>query len=247
MRLVLHLILLLVFTALPVRAQTLAILTEELMPYNYSDPATGRPVGFAVDIVHALLSQTGIKPAKGAIQIFPWVRAYNMLEKNKNTLLFSMARSEAREHLFKWVGPIAPRHIWFWKLRSRKDVIAHTVEDVKKYRVAGAIGFATSIYLESRGFRLEYVSSPKLAFLMLTHKRVDVFTATDLIAAYYMKNIGHRFFDLEKLVSLDNRYDYYLALNKETADDIVAKLQNALDRMKANGEYENIRLAYLNP
>lgn len=240
-----HIVLLLFLTVLPARSETLNILTEELMPYNYTDSATGKPVGFAVDIVQSLLKRTGIKPARGAIQVFPWVRAYKMLERNKNTLLFLMARSDSRKDLFKWVGPIAPRHIWFWKLKLRKDVIANTIEDVKKYRVAGAIGFATSVYLESLGFRLEYVSSPRLAFLMLVHQRVEFFTGTDLIAAFYMKDIGRSFSGLEKMVSLDSRYDYYLALNRETSDSIVEKLQNALGRMKEDGAYEKIRLRYL--
>ena len=42
-----------------------------------------------------------------------------------------------------------------------------------------------------------------------------------------------------------SRVDLYLALNKETPDELVQKLQKALDEMRAQGELGTIKNGYL--
>lgn len=144
------------------QAHELQILTEELKPYNYLDESTGNPAGFAVDVVNLLLKQTGIKAANDKIKIYPWARAYKIAQKQKNTLLFTMARTSPRESLFKWVGPIAPRCIWLWKLKEREDIVIRSFEEAKNYSVGGPIGHAATQYIESLHFKVIYAPSPKL-------------------------------------------------------------------------------------
>ena len=40
-------------------------------------------------------------------------------------------RSGKREGLFKWVGPLAPRKMWLYKLKKRKDINVKTLEDAR--------------------------------------------------------------------------------------------------------------------
>ncbi len=49
----------------------------------------------------------------------------------------------------------------------------------------------------------------------------------------------------QRVIKIDDRYDYYLALNKNTEDEIVSQLQRSLEVMKKDGSYEKIRQAYL--
>ena len=67
----------------------------------------------------------------------------------------------------------------------------------------------------------------------------------ELAAAYQINKQGKSFSELEKLVSLDDRYDYYLALNKNTSNKIIYRLQSALEDMKKDGTYEKIKQLYL--
>jgi polar amino acid transport system substrate-binding protein len=58
-----------------------------------------------------MLTIAGAKKSRADIKIWPWARGYETALKEKNTVLFSTTRTEARENLFKWVGPIMPSRI----------------------------------------------------------------------------------------------------------------------------------------
>ena len=51
-------------------------------------------------------------------------------------MIYTIYRSEKREDLFKWIGPITPpTRIYLVKLKSRKLPPINSVEDIKKYKV----------------------------------------------------------------------------------------------------------------
>lgn len=225
-------------------ADNLKILTEEMPPYNYSDE-NNEAAGFSTEIVKELLKRTGLKAANRKISIYPWARSYKMIQEDRNSMLFSMTRSEEREKLFKWVGPIASRTIWLWKLKERKDITIGSLEDAKRYKIGAVLGFASTKYMKELGFSLDLCNSEETNFRKLIVQRFEMLTALELAAAYHMNKQGKSFSQLEKLVKLDDRYDYYLALNINTSDEIVNRLQNALDNMKKDGTYEKIKQVYL--
>ena len=226
------------------QAEELTIITEEMPPYNYSDE-NKTAAGFSTEIVKELLRRTEIAIADGKIKVYPWARAYMIIEKNKNVLVYSMTRSEERENLFKWVGPIASRTIWFWKLKERNDIVVNSLQDAKKYKVGAVLEFSSANYMKSLGFDLDLCTSEERNFKKLIANRIDMLTALELSAAYHMKKQHRDLNDLEKLVRLDDRYDYYLALNINTSDEIVNKLQIALDNAKKDGTYQKIKELYL--
>jgi len=114
-------------------AQELKLITENAPPNSFmiNDKLTGR----AVEIVQAVLKEIGMTKQK--INIYPWARGYNMLETRQNIALFATSRTQHRENLFKWAGPISNNEVNFYKLKSRKDIHATTFEDLKKYSVGG--------------------------------------------------------------------------------------------------------------
>lgn len=78
-------------------------ITEEYKPYNYAD-ASGAPTGLAVELLQLVWKKTNT-PAQ-PVTIMPWARGYYLLTQKPNAVLFSTARTQAREDLFKWVCPI---------------------------------------------------------------------------------------------------------------------------------------------
>ena len=225
-------------------ADKLKIFTEEMPPYNYSDE-NNEATGFSTEIVKELLKRSGLGIADGEIKVYPWARAYMILQKEKNVMLFSTTRSEEREKLFKWVGPIASRTIWFWKLKKRKNIRVSSLDDAKQYKVGAVREFASARYMTELGFNLDLCNSEEQNFRKLIAHRIDILTALELAAAYHMNKQGKSFGQLERLVKLDDRYDYYLVLNLNTSDEIINSLQNALEDMKKDGTYEKIKQLYL--
>ena len=81
----------------PSSLATLTYLTEQYKPYNYQ--AAGEPpAGLAVELLHRIWRQT--ETAEQPIQVLPWPRAYNQLNVQPDTVLFSTARTKEREPLF---------------------------------------------------------------------------------------------------------------------------------------------------
>ncbi len=220
------------------------VLTEDVPPNSYLDD-NGRAAGFCVEIVNEMMDRGNVKITGGRILVLPWARGYAMLQKKKNVILFSTVRTEKRENMFKWVGPIAPRVISLWKLRTRKDIVAHSFSDVRSYTVGAVLGFASTTYMEELGFNLDYTTDEMLNFKKLLAGRFDMLTTHDLAAAYQMRLLGRSFNQLERVIILDDSHAYYIAINKETPDEIVIQLQTALDAMKADGAYEDISQRYL--
>lgn len=221
-------------------AAELNVLTEEMPPFNYSNEKK-EAAGFSTEIVLELLKRTDIKAAGGKIKVLPWARAYSMIQEEKNVMLYSMTRTREREKQFKWVGPIAPRTIWLWKMKERKDIKIVSLEDAKKYRLGAVRAFASTNYLTTLGFRLDLCNSEEANFKKLIAGRIDILSALELAAAYQMRKLNQSFNQLDRLIKLDDRYLYYFALNIDTSDEIVNSLQRALEEIKNDGTYEKIR------
>ena len=227
------------------RAQELKVMTEELPPLNYLDKESGRAAGFSTEIVRALLKNAGIGVSGGRIEIYPWPRACRILEENADAMLFSMTRTEARENKYKWVGPLADRTVWLWKLKSRDDIRIESLQDAKQYKIGGVYEFAVSKRLQSMGFHVEMTNAIEQNWRKLFAERIDLGTALEIEAAFHLKNIGRNFDELQRLVKVEDRYAFYIALNRNTPDRIAEMLQNALDDMKADGAYDKIKHRYL--
>ena len=236
----------LIFMSSISQAQELLIFTEELPPLSYFNKTEQKVDGFSVRIVEELLTRTGIKPVGGEISIYPWARAIKIVEEKPNAMLFSTAKTEARTPKFKWVGPIAPRSIWLWKLRERTDIKVRTLEEAKKYITGGVYEFASSRNLIEKGFKVEMAAGVYQNWKKLLAHRIDLITAVDMEAAYYLRQWGRRLDDLEKTVLLDDKSMFYIALNKTAPDELVGLLQAALDAMKSDGTYDRIKNEFIN-
>ncbi len=110
-------------------------LTEEYKPYNFSNES-GAPTGLAVELLQQVWQKTNTP--QQPITIMPWARGYYLLTQKPNVVLFSTARTEARDPLFKWACPIGYAEIVLMGLAKSPVTIAK-LEDAEKYNI-GACG-----------------------------------------------------------------------------------------------------------
>lgn len=85
------------------------LLTENYPPFNMSvndkNFARGDNIdGLSTDIVREMFKRANVKYRLSLR--FPWSRIYKLTLQKRNYGLFSTTRTEAREDLFKWVGPL---------------------------------------------------------------------------------------------------------------------------------------------
>ena len=224
--------------------QEILVLTEDYKPFQYKDEK-GQLVGFGLDLITLMFKDAGINMKGGKIYLYPWARAYKVLQEEKNTAVFMTVRSEKRENLFKWVGPLAPRKMWLFKLRKRKDIQVKTLEDAKRYRVGGYKSSADTVYMIELGLKPYLVPHQHLITRMLVKGRFDLMSSLELTMSDRLRDLGLPYDIVEKTILLDGRYDYYLALNKQTSDVIVNRLQASLDKIKKYSTYDQLKNKYL--
>ncbi len=225
-------------------SQEMLVLSEEYTPYQYNDEQ-GQLTGFGIELITLIFKEAGITMQEGQIQIYPWARTYKMLLETENSVAFMTTRNDQRENLLKWVGPLAPRKMWLYKLRERTDIRIETLEDAKKYVVGGYRSSQTD-YLIELGFpNLEIVPQEKLNIRKLLKGRVDLISSLELTIVARLKDMGLSYDVVEKAILFDGRFDYYLAINQQTSDALVNRMQDAFDKIKQSGAYDKIKNTYL--
>jgi polar amino acid transport system substrate-binding protein len=228
-----------------VNSQELLVLTEEFKPYQYQDE-NGRPTGFMVELIDTVFEKAGIAMEGGAVRIDVWEKDYETLLGTDNAAAFMTVRTTDRETLLKWVGPLAPRDTWLYKLKKRGDIQVKTLDDAKAYKIGGYQSAQTD-YLIALGFpNVDIAPQERMNVARLLSGEVDMVPSLEPMMSQRLKDLGESDDAVEKVILFDDRFDYYLALNPHVSDDVVDRLQAALDAAKADGTYDRLKAKYIN-
>ncbi len=222
----------------------IVFMTEQYPPYNFEED--NKLKGIAVDTLALMLQRAGSKQTREDIKLLPWARGYKRLLSKPNTCLFSTTRTEEREHLFKWVGPIAPESVGLIARKDRNIKIG-SVEDIEKHNIGTIRDDVAEQYLISAGISvddMERVPKTMQNIKKLNRGRIDLWAYDENVAMWELKANGFNPADYESVYVL-GRKNQYLACHKGTSDSVIQKLQAALDTLKADGEYEKILDRYV--
>ena len=220
------------------------LLTENFPPFNMAvdDKNFARDDGIdgiAADIVREMFKRAGINYT--LTLRFPWDRLYRLTLDKPNYGLFSTTYTEERKPLFKWVGPLAKTG-WVLLAAPGSDIKVSSLQDAAKYRVGAYKNDAVSQHLESK--KLQPINSLRdqenVAKLM--SGKIDLWATTDPVGRYIAKQEGASGL---QVVLRFNSAELFLALNKETPDEVVERLQKALDELRNEGFVDEITSSYL--
>ncbi len=223
----------------------LKIMTEEYPPYNFKSENLAK--GIAVDMMVQVLQKMGSTQKRENIIFFPWARGYNETLQVPNTCLFSTTRTEEREDLFKWVGPVGINKL---VLTARKDrhIKIDSFEDLKKYKIGVIFEDVAEQVLIEKGINkedLESVSKTVHNIKKLNSERIDLWGYGEDTAKWEIKKQGFEPNDYETVYIIQSK-DLYFAFYKETDDALINQFQKALDELKEAGEYQKVLDHYLN-
>lgn len=218
--------------------------TEEWPPYNYPD-ATGKLTGFSTEVLQRLLVKAKVSMP---IKLFPWVRAYHTAETRPNTLIYTLARIPEREGRFIWVGPIAPRESYLFRLANRTDIQPKTLQESAKYITGVVRADVSERELISKGWvegkNLDISSDDNTVFRKLKVGLIDLLPSSELSALYRAHQM-HFDHELVKVLSLVKQGGFYIGVNKGSDPAVVARLQKAMEELKQSGELNAIYKSYL--
>lgn len=220
-------------------ASEIRILTEEFPPYDFTGDG-GEVEGISTEVVREVLAKLAMEVE---IEVFPWARAYRLASRNPNTMLFSVVRTQEREALFHWVGVVCEVRSYLFRLKSRTDIAAGKLSDLKEYSIGVVRGWAGQKYLQRNGFtRLQEVAVSGLNIRKLLSGRVDLIEDYEANLVYRMKRLGLDPNVVEKVYfNADISGPLYAVFSKDTADDVIERFRDAFSAVHLSGRYDAIQ------
>ena len=223
---------------------SMVLLTENFPPYNMAKNGKNfaqneNIEGIAVDILRETFKRAGI-PYSMTLR-FPWQRIYQLALENPGYGVFVTARVPEREQLFKWVGPLGPDD-WVLLARGDSSITLTSLEQARQYRVGAYKGDAIALSLEKQGLAPVIVLRDQDNAKKLQAGQIDLWATGAPAGQFLARQVGISGF---KTVLRFNQAELFLALNKDVPDEVVSKLQKALDELRAEGVVEKIRANYL--
>lgn len=222
----------------------LVLLTENFPPYNMAKNGKNfaqnqNLEGIAVEVLRETFKRADI-PYNMTLR-FPWQRIYDLAIANPGYGVFVTARVPDREALFKWVGPIGPDD-WVLLARANSPIAINSLEEAAQYRIGAYKGDVIAVSLEKQGLKPIIVLRDQDNARKLLAGYIDLWATGDPAGKFLARQVGISGF---KTVLRFNQAELYLALNKEVPDEVVNKLQAAMDELRAEGVIEKIRAKYL--
>lgn len=222
---------------------TLHFYSEHFPPYNYEQDGVAK--GINSEIVLGMCHHAQLHCD---VRFYPWLRAMENAQKDPAGGLFSIVKTNKRTPLFQWVGTLASSHSYLYKLKKRQDIQLSSLSDAKQFGIAVANGDIFQELLLEQGFvagknLLDFPTKSAPIELFLKGK-VDLVIGSAVVMPAWLAPYKASMADVEQIMELVTLGNNYLALNLNVSADVRQRLQQALDSMKASGEYQHIIDSY---
>lgn len=221
------------------------VVTELFDRFQYIDQ-NDELTGYSVAVVNELIALAGDQQQ---IEIYPWTVAFKKALDQKNTMIFSIARTIDREDKFIWVGRLFHEPIYFWTLKKLNIPEVSNFEDLKSYTIAVVKDANSHDYLLRNDFPNIYVMASTFSnndsltrMKMLNGHRADMVIASEPDVVNAIKHIGLGRDALQKVYHdghLNN--DLYIAFNKESDVTLVSKYQKAFKSLEDSGRIKKLK------
>jgi polar amino acid transport system substrate-binding protein len=216
------------------------IITEEFPPFNYAGP-DGKATGLATDMVNGILTRLN---QKAEIEILPWSEGYSHAVAGPKIALYSTVRTDEREHLFKWVGPIAS---YDYTLYAKNGSVL-TINSLDAVRKAGTIGVVKDdarhqFLLQNRFENILTCDTDAGCLRNLTSGKTDLWLGSSVSLAAVAQKEGIDTSSFKGVYSV-RTVPLYIAFSNDTSDSMITGWQDALDAMKRDGTLDTIQRKY---
>ncbi|MCD4680503.1 MAG: transporter substrate-binding domain-containing protein [Bacteroidales bacterium] len=215
---------------------TLQIYTEHYPPLTFMD-SYGDITGFGSDIVFEIMKRN---KEFFDITLSQWNIGYEMALTNPNFSLFTMDRTEIRDTLFQWVGPLGTNTTYFFT-KAGSGIVINSIDDAKNLSAVGTVSsWYSDQYLQQLGFtNLVSDGDPLVVTEMLMNGDVDAFVCSEITFPDLLEGLGYQYSQVVPEFAL-MASDYYIAFSKNTSSSIVSQWQEKLDEIKLDGTYDAI-------
>jgi len=220
------------------QAQTIRAVTEAT-PWTYL--RDGKPAGSATEIVEMTLQRAGFSDYR--LALYPWARAYDIALHEPDVLIFMIARTAARESLFKWVGEFMEMNYYLFRLRGRDEIGVANLTDAQRYTIGVLRDDVRHQYLQAKGHARLVVSAESIDnFRKLLNRQVDLVALTDTEATSLCGQLQIDCGRIEKVHTLrEMSTGLYMAYSAATPDSVVQRTRAAFEQVKATGALKRLQ------
>ncbi|MGF1697055.1 transporter substrate-binding domain-containing protein [Vibrio lamellibrachiae] len=217
----------------------LVFLTEEYPPANFMK--NGQLTGYSVDLLYAasVSVEDSLDDAHVVLQV--WSDAYRSALTKPNTVVFSTTRTEHREELFQWVGPIAEVKVVVMAKKGSGIKITSPIE-MARYKI-GVVedDIGEQLLLDLGVPRAAMLEASDVVVLaeLLTKNRIDLIAYSERTAYWYASQAGIDSDIFVPVYTLKEGYTYY-AFNTDSDPALVKKLQQGIDNVKESVNEDGI-------
>ncbi|MDR7331860.1 transporter substrate-binding domain-containing protein [Roseateles asaccharophilus] len=172
------------------------------------------------------------------LQAMPIPRALSTGAATPGSCLVGMTRTPEREAQFQWAGPLASGALVVYA-RGDDTRLLQTPADLRGHGVVVQRDSAPAAWLRQQGITAQEVSQPVTALRMLQAGRIDFWLANELSAAPAIQAEGGNAIKAHLVVM---RIDAYIACHPGTPAELTARLHQALQKMRRQGDLAHFGL-----
>lgn len=218
-------------------AQKLVIYSEPAPPFQVPPSGDAPATGFAVEIVRALQREVGTNEP---IQFVEWARGFYEAQHTPNVMLFTAARTEEREKLFRWLGPFfTVEYLLVAKKHRFRSTL--TTEQAKGLKIIGTVkGDARDQILRDAGFsNLEQATTAALNIRKLQAGRIDAYATSNVAWKEQIRKEGFNPEEYEAVYPI-RVIPVYCVFSPATDPEIFAAWERAFKTIAANGTLKRL-------
>lgn len=224
-------------------APSLMMVTEEFKPFNYIEQ--GKLTGYSVEVARALVERSGITYSLAA---YPWARAYRMAQQLPNVLIFSLARTPAREKQFQWIAPLARRQVYLYQLSKRNDIEVRSLNDLARYITSVNRDDIAHTQLAQMGLaqkgRLDLTNNALSGLNKLLVGRVDLIVGNPHSIGALCASAGVSESVVRRAILLSDDSDYYVAASLGTPGATVERLREQYRQLRGTSYLHQLAARY---
>lgn len=147
-----------------------------------AEVTSARTGGYGRELIGKLMADARLAYT---VEPQPFTRALKTLDTQANAVLFPLLRTPERESKYQWIGLMAKRNYYLYRLKSREDITIQSLDDARPYRIGVMRGDVRADYLRGQGFSegsdkgLEVVNVAVSLLKMQQAGRIDLIVFSD--------------------------------------------------------------------
>ncbi|MCG8617081.1 MAG: transporter substrate-binding domain-containing protein [Desulfobacterales bacterium] len=224
--------------AVTCHAESLKLDIGEWAPYTSEKDPKGK---IAETIVVEALKLSGYT---AELAYYPWKRSYENVKAGKAVGTFPWFENEERKKEFIFhKEPIMASETVFFHLKSTA-FDWETMDDLKKYKFGGTLGYSDEKVLKEAGLKVESVPKEETNFKKMLGGRIDaypanIFVGYGIINKLFSPDKAALFTNHPKSLSEGNMY-MLISKNIPNGQAVADALDAGLKKLKESGRYQEI-------